>query len=286
MPLANYLSLDRVEYICRIASQPPVLNRQAYLPENRGPGWLATAEPVVTLRTIAAPSARTRQGGEAIDAADEIRLQAKPAPMPIPALDSATAIDMRDLLANLADFSMIGWDAQKDEITVHRVVQEILRTQQQEPGPVLTAALNMLNAARPKGNPEDVRSRPQWDLLRPHVAFAVAAAEQRGIDDPTSALMGELGSLLSGKALHTEAERLKHSALAIDERAHGPESTQVAFRLNKLATTLLAVNGGEKPWRSAGEKCSALPVGITRWSVAGSSLRGVCSLLRLCAGPA
>ena len=46
------------------------------------------------------------------------------------------------------------------------------------------------------------------------------------------------------------------------------------------------VNGGEKSWRLAGEKCSALPEGMTRWSVAGSSLRGVCSLLRLCAGPA
>ena len=31
-----------------------------------------------------------------------------------------------------------------------------------------------------------------------------------------------------------------------------------------------------------GEKCSALPEGMTRWSVAGSSLRGVCSLLQLC----
>ena len=34
------------------------------------------------------------------------------------------------------------------------------------------------------------------------------------------------------------------------------------------------VNGGEKSWRLAGEKCSALPEGMTRWSVAGSSLRG------------
>jgi hypothetical protein len=149
---------------------------------------------------------------------------------------------MRDLLANLADFSMIRWNAQTDEITVHRVVQEILRTQQQEPVPVLTAALNMLNAARPEGDPADVRIWPQWDLLRPHVAFAATAAEQRGIDDPTSFLMGELAVLLSGKALHSEAERLNRSALTIDERVHGPESTQVAIRLNNLAQLLQATN--------------------------------------------
>ena len=161
---------------------------------------------------------------------------------PIPALDSAAAIDMRDLLADLADFSMIRWDAQKDEITVHRVVQEILRTQQQEPVPVLTAALNMLAAAIPKGNPADVRIWPQWNLLRPHVAFAATAAEQRGIDDPTSDLMGYLGQLLSGKALHSEAERWKRNALTINERAHGPDSTQVAMLLNNRAQTIQATN--------------------------------------------
>ena len=35
-----------------------------------------------------------------------------------------------------------------------------------------------------------------------------------------------------------------------------------------------------------GRKVQRLPVGITRWSVAGSSLRGVYSLIRLYACPA
>ena len=34
------------------------------------------------------------------------------------------------------------------------------------------------------------------------------------------------------------------------------------------------VDGGEKVWRLAGEKCSALVERISRWSVAGSSRRG------------
>ena len=162
---------------------------------------------------------------------------------PIPALESTTTIDMRDLLANLADFSMIRWNAQKDEITVHRVVQEILRTQQQEPVPFLTAALNMLDIARPRGNPpDDVRTWAQWDLLRPHVAFAVTEAGQRYIDDPTSVLMGELGALLHGKALHEEAELLKRHALAIDEQSYGAQHPNVARALNNLATLLNDTN--------------------------------------------
>jgi len=47
-----------------------------------------------------------------------------------------------------------------------------------------------------------------------------------------------------------------------------------AFKIQlDLVDRRTVVNGGEKPWRLAGEKCSALPEGITRWSVAGRSLR-------------
>jgi len=178
-------------------------------------------------------------------------LRAQPAPSslwPIPMCLSsnqppdAAAIDVRDLLANLADFSMIRRDAQKDEITVHRVVQEILRTQQKEPVPVLTAALNMLNAARPEGDPADVRTWPQWELLRPHVAFVVAAAEKAGIGELVSDLMGALAILLSGKALHAEAEPLMRRALAIDEQSCGAEHPNVARDLNNLAMLLKDTN--------------------------------------------
>ncbi len=51
------------------------------------------------------------------------------------------------------------------------------------------------------------------------------------------------------------------------------------------------VNGGEKVWRLAVGKCSALVLGISRWSVAGSSRRGFVRgsqasvlLLRRCRG--
>ncbi len=70
------------------------------------------------------------------------------------------------------------------------------------------------------------------------------------------------------------------------ESGIGPADLARGLDADSMANPGDGVNGGEKLWRLAGEKCSALPVGITRRSVAGSSLRGVCSLLRLCAGPA
>lgn len=150
--------------------------------------------------------------------------------------------NIRKLLANLADYSMIRWDSQADSITVHRVVQEILRTRQTQSIPVLTATLKLLSAATPAGNPGDVRTWPQWEPLRPHVAFAVAEADHRDIAEPTTLLMGQLGSLLSSKALHGDAERWERRALAIDENVFGQNSTEAGVRLNNLAQTLKATN--------------------------------------------
>ena len=86
------------------------------------------------------------------------------------------------------------------------------------------------------------------------------------------------------------------SAFAVANLTAGPvEQLQVIAESNiqkafvggsTICRLLPNVNGGEKSWRLAGEKCSALPEEITRWSVAGSSRRGVCSLLRPCTGPA
>ena len=63
-------------------------------------------------------------------------------------------------LAVLSDFSLIHWDPAAGTVSVHRVLQEILRTRQDQPRTFLSAALNLLNAALPAGNPADVRTWP------------------------------------------------------------------------------------------------------------------------------
>lgn len=157
--------------------------------------------------------------------------------------DETTAWDESRLdaaIANLSDFSMVQWV--DESVRVHRVVQEILRSRHVEPKKWLTTALGLLQDAIPDGNPGDVGTWPRWELLRAHIQSATLEAEPREIHVPTSTLRGELGSLLSAKALHNAAEQLERRALAIDLTEYGSESTQVAIRLNNLAQTLQDTN--------------------------------------------
>jgi tetratricopeptide (TPR) repeat protein len=123
------------------------------------------------------------------------------------------------------------------------VVQEILRTRLPEAQRKdwLTLSLWLLDQAAP-ADPDDVRTWPRWDPLRPHVALAVAQADVVGMPEPTARLMNQLGILLYTKALHAEAEPLMRRALALDEAAYGPEHPDVARDLNNLASLLKATN--------------------------------------------
>ena len=143
-------------------------------------------------------------------------------------------------IASLADYSMVDW--QTETVSVHRVVQEVLRSRQSEPKSWLTTTLQLLDKAIPAGSPGDVRTWPKWEPLRSHIQFATAEAEQKEVYVPTGSLMGYLGFLMSAKALHGEAADLKRRALDIDMRAYGPDSTQGALRLNNLAQTLQVTN--------------------------------------------
>ena len=171
-----------------------------------------------------------------------------PAPVPLSIFASLNELTEWDherfqaAIANLADFSMLTWDAEAETVKVHRVVQDILRAQQADPRSHLNIALDLLHKAIPAGDPADVRTWPAWEPLRPHVAFAVLEGKRLNIPVPTSHLMGQLGTLLWAKALHREAETLERNALAMDEQHFGPDSTEVAARLNNLAQTLQATN--------------------------------------------
>lgn len=149
---------------------------------------------------------------------------------------------LRDSLGALADFSMVRWNIEADSITMHRVVQEILRTRQPEPAQWLSMALRLLDQARPTGDSADVRTWPRWEPIRPHVTFATQEADRLNIFEPTATLMGGLGTMLWGKALHREAEELERRALAIDEQYFGKNSPRVAVRASDLAQTLKATN--------------------------------------------
>jgi len=151
--------------------------------------------------------------------------------------------DWRDALAQLADFSLARWNAEEQTVTVHRVLQEIIRTRLPagQKKAWLTTALRLLDAIRPYPS-YDVRTWPKWAPLQPHVAYAVAEGDVFGIASPTTVLMNDLGQLLDARALHAQAEPLMRRALAIDEASFGPEHPNVAIRLNNLAALLKSTN--------------------------------------------
>ncbi len=153
--------------------------------------------------------------------------------------------DSAPLQAAVADLAAYSMAARQDRqtIVVHRLVQEALRGQ--IPGERRGAwiELSLRTVARvPTDDPNDVRSWPVWDRLRPHATAVVAWADNASITDPTSGLMNNLGQLLDAKGLYAEAEPLMRRALAMSEASFGNEHPKVAIRLITLASLFTATN--------------------------------------------
>jgi hypothetical protein len=154
-------------------------------------------------------------------------------------LPASVFADQRVALVELADYSMLKWDSSNDRVQVHRLVQEITRSQisGEHRHTSLSAALQATTAAVPT-NPDDVRSWPVWDVLSPHVSRLIEHAESHDITGPILQLMSDLGALLWAKALYPDAERWERRTLELARGVHGPETPEVAVRLQNLALTL------------------------------------------------
>jgi tetratricopeptide (TPR) repeat protein len=144
-------------------------------------------------------------------------------------------------IAELASFSMITREGKT--FTVHRMVQDALRSRipEEKGQDWIEKALRLVDAFSPD-DPDDVRTWPVWDLLRPHSTRIVGSADTIGIVHPTARQMGRLSILLYTKSLYGEAEPLIRRALALNEASYGPEHSKVSVCLNNLAQLLKATN--------------------------------------------
>src|SRR5215472_620473 len=161
--------------------------------------------------------------------------------VPVP---GAAAEDALAALDDLAAYSLATRDSQGQAFLVHRLVQDVTRRGLEEAGTAtarLTEALGWVDAAF-TGQPDDVRTWPRLDPLAQHADAVAAYADTAGIADPTGRLMGALGVLFSGKALHDREEPLKRRALAIDEANLGNDHPEIATDLNNLAQLLKDTN--------------------------------------------
>jgi len=146
-----------------------------------------------------------------------------------------------EALAELEGYSLIS--RQEATFTVHRVVQEVLQSRipAERLRDWIEAALEIVNGYSPMP-PDDVRTWPVWNVLRPHAARIVLLADQMGVADPASRLMSQLGEYLYGRGLYTETEPLMRRSLDIAEATFGSKHTNVASCLNNLALLLQAMN--------------------------------------------
>ena len=146
-----------------------------------------------------------------------------------------------EAIGGLARYSMV--TRGEGTFTVHRMVQEVIRSR--IPGDLrrewIEKTLRMVDDFAP-GDSDDVRTWGIWDPLRPHAEAIAVTADEAGITEPTSRLMGELDCYLSAKGLYGQAEHFSRRALKIDEESLGKDHPKVATRLNNLAGLYRATN--------------------------------------------
>jgi tetratricopeptide (TPR) repeat protein len=170
------------------------------------------------------------------------------APDPVPEflLDvpiTGVAADQREALLDLAAYSLVTRDPERERFAVHRLVQDATRRSLDAAAARqrLGEALGWVNDAF-TGEPQDVRSWPRLDPLAPHALTVAQHSDSAGIAEPTAWLMNHLGLLFRIKALHAQAEPLLRRALAINEASLGDDHPNVAACLNNLSQLLQATN--------------------------------------------
>jgi tetratricopeptide (TPR) repeat protein len=150
-----------------------------------------------------------------------------------------------EAISQLEGYSLLNRSAEAPTLSVHRLVQEVVRLWQQQPNEPepneLEQALAWLDAAF-VGNPQDVRNWGVLDPLAPHALAVAGFGDRAGISPLSARLYADLGVQLLAKAQYGDAEPLMRRALAIDEASYGKEHPNVATALNNLAQLLQETN--------------------------------------------
>jgi tetratricopeptide (TPR) repeat protein len=168
-----------------------------------------------------------------------------PEPKPLSLLDCniVDGADARDALAGLASWSLARWMADREAVTVHRLVQEITRQRlsDNERHDTLDLAVALLDRALP--SPDwDQNGWRLWEQLAPHCRNLLNRLQDHALEPKATEIMNGLALWLNNRTEHGEAEPLYRRALAIDEKSFGPEHPNVARGLNNLALLLRDTN--------------------------------------------
>jgi tetratricopeptide (TPR) repeat protein len=239
IPAADYLRLYRQR-------------REAYLARGHAVDHTGAEVTVATLWSMSTDRLDQRQPA----ALQLLRLCAFLAPQPIPLdlLAAASGIDgigepLRTVAADeveLADTigELVGYSLARrlpESIQLHRLVQAAARAQlaDADRDRWLAAAVGLLRQA----TPGDVTGRPQtwptWRQLLPHVLAVTTQPRAEQTPDALACLLDRTGVYLHTARGDTAAALpFFERALAVAERAHGPDHPSLVARLNNLGPAL------------------------------------------------
>ena len=149
------------------------------------------------------------------------------------------ALQVNKALAVLLRYSLVAVEGSGHErvLSVHRLLQEVTseRLSEDEKRRWITAALQIVAQPFPNWS-HDVRLWPACGRSAPHAVAVLRHAEPREIErEVTVRLLNNLAGYACGRAEYPTAEPLYERALAIAEKALGPEHPNTATSLNNLA---------------------------------------------------
>jgi tetratricopeptide (TPR) repeat protein len=138
-------------------------------------------------------------------------------------------------VAEAGRFRLIHRNAAGDTFDIHRLAQEVLKDGMDAPTRRVWAerVVRALNELFPR---VEFQNWPQCERLIPHGIVAGRLVEDFGLDSVAAGrLLNQGGFYLHGRGRYAEAEPLCRRALAIRERALGPNHQSTAASLNNLA---------------------------------------------------
>ena len=242
MPLRRYLELYRTQGVPLIEKKHPVAadyHREADVPPSVATTWLLNFEQVKKN----SPAAADLLTVSSFLAPDEIpiRLIAQGAENLGENLSGAVGSGgdgeqvAGELIAELAQFSLAGFDPNGASFSVHRLVQRVARDQLDGPrrDEWLERCVEAINAAFPS---VEFQAWEWCERIVPQILqFAAHLADGEFVSGSAGRMCNQAAYYLSDRAQYAEAEPLYRQALEIGRATIGERHPNYAIRLNNLA---------------------------------------------------
>jgi tetratricopeptide (TPR) repeat protein len=161
-----------------------------------------------------------------------------------PALEAAASDSLKwnDAIGAAFKFSLLERNPEKKLLAVHRMVQAVVKSRMsaEQRKQQAERVVRAVNAAFPQ---VEFAVWDKCERLTPSAqACAALVAEHRVTSREAARLLNEAATYFYHRARYAEAEPLYRRALKIDEKAYGPDHSDVAIGLNNLAALLKATN--------------------------------------------